>query len=241
MKRLLYAYAAIFTLLHPAATAQHTDRLAAHWEGGVQLPEREMHMVVDLAQNARGEWIGSVSLPDGKIVDAPLRDLSVRQSAVHFAIGFQHDSFEGKLSEDGGGIEGSATSDRGSAPFHLKRTGPADVKLPPASTPLAKELEGNWQGVLELAGQPFRALLRLSHDANGLGVGTLVSVDQDGQEFPITTITQNGRGLDFEIRVIRAKYTGALNAAGTEISGEYAVDAVKLPLVFKRAAESPKR
>lgn len=104
-------------------------------------------MTVDLAKNSKGEWIGSLSIPDAGLVDVPLSGISVEDAtpsrlapfaatAVRFRIAGLPNapSFDGKLSEDGNGLTGTATSDKGSAPFHLKRNGEANVKAPPPST-----------------------------------------------------------------------------------------------------------
>ena len=155
-------------------------------------------------------------------------------------MGIAHDSFEGKVSDDGSVFAGTATSDEGAAPFHLKRSGDANVKVPPSSTSLSKDFEGAWEGTLEVPGKQLRAILKLTR-GSGVAMGTLISLDEGGQEFPITTITQKDRQLQFEIRLIRAKYTGTLDGSGAQIAGEYTTDGLTLPLVFKRAATSAKQ
>ena len=83
--------------------------------------------------------------------------------------------------------------------------------------------------------------MKLARASDGTATGTLISVDQGGQEFPITTITQKEKQLQFEIRVIRAKYSGMLNESGVEIAGEYELPGLNLPLVFKRPAAGIKK
>jgi hypothetical protein len=226
---------AMFAVMNLGAFAQQAPGLAAHWEGGIQLPDHEMRITLDLAKNSKGDWIGSVSIPDGRIVDTPLLEISVKDTAMRFSIGFAHDSFDAKLSEDGNGLTGTATSDHGPAPFQLKRSGEANVKLPPPSTPLSKDFEGPWEGTLDVSGKQLRAVLKLTSASSGVATGTLISLDEGGQEFPITTITQKDQQLQFEIRLIRGKYTGILS--GAEIAGEYTIDGLTLPLVFRRPAD----
>jgi hypothetical protein len=218
------------------AFAQPAPGLAAHWEGEIQIPERELHISLDLAKNSKGEWTGSFSIPSMDIIDAPLTGISVKDISVRFGLGLSSTSFDGTLSQDSTGLAGTATSEKGPAPFQLKRNGEANVKLPPPSTPLSKDFEGAWEGTLDIPGGPLRAVLKLARGSDGTATGTLISVDQGGQEFPITTITQKEKQLQFEIRVIRAKYTGTLDDSGAEIAGEYALPNLNLPLVFKRPA-----
>ena len=233
--------AALLSVMSLGAFAQASSSPSAHWEGAIQLPDHEMGITVDLAKNPAGAWIGSVSFPDGGIVDAPLMQISVDGSAVRFKMGIAHDSFEGKLSDDGSVISGTATSDEGAAPFRLKRSGDANVKLPPSSSSLSKDFEGAWEGTLEVPGKQLRAVLKLTRGSGGVAVGTLISLDEGGQEFPISTITQKDRQLRFEVLVIRSKYTGILDGSGAQIAGEYAQGGLTLPLVFKRAATETKR
>lgn len=132
-------------------------------------------------------------------------------------------TFEGKLSPDGNGVSGTSTSEKGSVPFELKRNGEASLKMPAPSTPLSKEFEGSWEGTLEAPdGGKLRAVVKLARASDGTGTGSLVSLDEKDKQ------------LQFEIRVINAKYNGLLNDAGAEIAGEYAIQGLKLPLVLKR-------
>ncbi len=227
--------AAGLALMSVSGFAQQTPGLAAHWEGAIQTPEKAVRIVVDLAKNSKGEWIGSFSIPAREIVDAPLTGISVKDAAVRFGLGISTTFFDGKLSEDSGGLAGTATSERGTAPFQLKRSGEASVKPPAPSSGLSKDFEGTWEATLDTPEGSLRAVLKLARAADGVATGTLISVDQGEQEFPITTITQKDKQLQFEIRVIRAKYSGSLNGSG-EIAGEYALPELNLPLVFKRQA-----
>jgi hypothetical protein len=227
--RRLVLLTAVFALTNLSVFAQPTSKLAAHWEGAIQTPERELHITLDVAKNSKGEWTGSFSIPSMDVIDAPLTGISVKDTSVRFGLGLSSTSFDGTLSEDGVGLSGTATSEKGSAPFQLKRNGEASVKLPPPSTPLSKDFEGAWEGTLDAPGGPLRAVLKLARASDRTAMGTLISVDQGGQEFPITTITQKEKQLQFEIRVIKAKYTGMLNDSGTEISDEYALQSLNLP------------
>ncbi len=222
----------LFAILSASAFAQQ-----AHWEGTLQMPNREMQLTVDLAKKAGGEWIGSLHLPDAGLNDVPLARISVKEKDVRFVISGlpMPPTFEAKLSDDGNTLAGMAKSNRGDAAFELKRKGDANVKLPPASTALAKEFEGTWQGTLDVPnGRKLRAIVKLARGADGVAQGSLVSVDEDNQEFPLTTIAQKEKQLQFEILVIRSKFTGTLAEGGAEIAGEYVVQGLKLPLILKK-------
>jgi hypothetical protein len=233
--------AALLAVINLGAFAQPVSPLAAHWDGAIQLQDHLMGITLDLSKNPAGQWIGSVSIVDARIVDAPLMQISVDGSTVRFKMGISHDSFEGKVSDDGGVMSGTAASDEGAAPFNLKRSGDANVKVPPSSTTLSTDFEGNWEGTLDAPGKQLRAVLKLTRGSGGVAVGTLISLDEGAQEFPITTITQKDRRLQFEILVIGAKYTGTLDGSGAQIAGDYTQGGLTLPLAFKRAGAAAKQ
>ena len=100
---------AVFALTNLSAFAQPTSGLAAHWEGAIQMPERELRIRLDLAKNSKGEWTGSFSIPSMEIIDAPLTGISVKDTSVRFGLGLSSTSFDATLSQDSTGLAGTAT------------------------------------------------------------------------------------------------------------------------------------
>jgi hypothetical protein len=224
-----------------AGWAQPAAPGSGHWEGAVQTPNGDMAMIVDLAKNAAGVWIGSMSLPAGNVIDVPLTKVSIENNTVRFAMAEipGAPSFEGKLSADANDVSGTATTPGGAAPFQLKRKGDANVKVPPASSALPKEFEGAWEGAIEAGGNRLRVVFKLSRAADGSATGTMISVDQGGQEIPFSTVTVSDKQLQVDIRAIGGAYRGALGANG-EIDGTWTQGPGSLPLLLKRPATEAK-
>lgn len=232
---------ATFTLLTAAGLAQPGGKAAGHWQGEIQIPEKPLGITVDLATNASGAWIGSMSVVGSTSIDVPLTEISVEDAAVRFTAGLPgRTSFVGELSADGSALTGKVANAQGSVPFHVARSGAAAVKLPPASSPLTKDFAGSWEGVLEAGGKSLRVDLKLSAGANGKATGTLVSVDQGNLEIPISTVNINGKELRFESRAVSGKYQGTLGPAG-EVEGQWAQGPSQLPLKFKRVPAETKK
>jgi len=208
---------------------------SGHWEGTLHAPNGDVALTVDLGKNPAGLWIGSLSA--GNIVDVPLTKVSVDNGTVRFAMAEMPGapSFEGKLSADANDLSGAAAAPTGAVAFQLKRKGDANVKLPPASSALSKDFEGHWEGSLELGGNALRIGVKLSRTADGAATGTLISVDQGGQEIPITTVTIKNQDLQFDVRAISGSYHGVLGATG-EIDGNWTQGPGTLPLHLKRPA-----
>jgi hypothetical protein len=200
-----------------------------------------MVMMVDLATNPAGLWIGSMSLPAGNAIDVPLTKVSMENNTVRFAMADTPGapSFEGKLSADANDLAGTATAPGGAIPFQLKRKGDANVKLPAVSSALSKEFEGNWEGAIVAGGNSLRVVMKLSRAADGSAAGTMISVDQGGQQIPISTVTVKDQQLRLDVRAVGGVYNGTLGANG-EIEGTWTQGPNSVPLHLKRSAGETK-
>lgn len=231
--RNLTALGAALTL-SAAAAAQAAPRSAGHWEGKIHMGANEVPMTVDLAQDASGAWIGSFTVPGSTQVDVPLTGITATDSSVHFVLSFpDNPSFDGKLSADGTSISGTASNSQGSVGFDLARTGDAHVNVAPPSSVLPVEFVGRWEGAVSAEGKQLRVAFVLTPAPDGKATGTLISVDQGGQEFKASTVTVDGKKLIFESRSISAVFTGTLGDDGA-ITGEWSQGGARLPLALKR-------
>jgi hypothetical protein len=223
-----------------SATTASSQKGAGHWEGKVILPNQEVKLVVDIAKNASGAWVGTIGAPGTSMLDVPLVQLRVEEATVHFAATVpQLSTFEGTLSAKGDSLAGSATDPRGSAPFTLARTGDAKVNLPAVSSALTKEFEGVWEGASSANGQTRHLVLRLAPGTDGLATASLLSVENGSGELPATTVTIKGKELLIEIRSVTASLHGTLGESG-ELGAEWVQGPVRLAVTFKRAAAEGK-
>lgn len=237
MRNFLTAVLIAFLALS-AALPQSKPAGSGHWEGTLQVPDREMKVAFDLAQNEKGDWIGTFAVPEQNMRDFPLAKIVVKGTSVAFELpGIPGDpSFQGDLSPDGKAIKGDFAQGGGSFPLQVKWVSEASVKLPAKSTPISKELEGAWEGVLATPdGQKLRLRVTLANGADGAS-GTFISLDQSGNEVPLTTITQKASQITLELKMAGITYTGELK--GEEISGTFTQGPGSLPLTFKRAAKN---
>lgn len=235
MKLSLFTLVAACLLYQLPAKAQ-----SGHWEGAIQVPQQEMTIHVDLAQNPKGEWIGSIDIPAQHAKGFPLSDVAVKGNAVTFAMkGIPGDpKFDGKVSADGKAISGDFTQGGANLTFSLKRTGDAVIETPAKSTALSKEMEGSWEGALDVNGNKLRLKVKMANQADGTAGGSLVSVDQGGGEIPITTITQKGSNLKFEVKTVGGSYEGDLTDGA--LVGHWMQGGGTLPLTLKRPQEDKK-
>ena len=203
---------AVVLVVPPFALAQSTAGPSGHWEGAIQVPNRELGVLIDLAKNEKGEWTGAIDIPAQNLKAFPLTGITVKENTARFAIkGPQGDPiFEGRLSADGMSMTGIFSQGGASLDFAMKRTGDARIEAPAKSTPVTKELEGRWEGTLNAGGKSLRLILNMANQSDGAAAGSIVSVDQHGVEIPVATITQNGASLKLDVKRIGASYTGEL-------------------------------
>jgi hypothetical protein len=218
----------------PFLFAQSAPGAAGQWEGKIQTPGPEIGILINLAK-AGDTWKGTIAIPEQNLKGFPLSDISVNGSVVKFAMkGVPGDpTFDGKLAADGKTIAGNFTQSGTPMTFTLSRTGDARIEEPAKSTPLAKQFEGTWEGALDAMGTKLRLVCKLANK-EGVGAGTLTSVDQGNAEIPISSVTQKDSSLVLEVSAVGGTYKGNINAAGNQLTGTWTQGMGSLPLVLNK-------
>lgn len=112
---------------------------------------------------------------------------------------------------------------------------PDQLSTAAAPTKTAMSLEGEWNGTLDTGGQKLRLTLKVKKGADGKLTGTIDSLDQNANGIPISRVDQTGDAVKLELAGIGASYEGKMNAAGSEITGQWKQGGGALPLTFQRA------
>jgi hypothetical protein len=224
----------ILAVVSAPAWGQPTTGPSGHWEGAIQVPGQELKIEIDLASTG-GKWDGRISIPAQNLKAFPLSSIAVQGDAVSFAMkGIPGDpAFKGTVSKDAKTIAGDFTQGGGSLPFALTRTGEAKIEPLPKSTPIATDLEGSWQGTLDVGGKTLRLALKLANQPGGAATGTMISLDQGAAEIPIAAVVQNGAQVRLLVQAVAGVYEGQLKAG--ELTGTWTQGPNTWPLVFKRA------
>jgi hypothetical protein len=210
---------------------------SGRWEGSVQIPDRELTLIVDLAQDSHGSWVGSIIIPGLDIKGAHLIEIAIKDSGAAFSVktgrGLEA-TLKGNLKPDGT-LAGEFIEAGNTAPFVLKKTGPAQVETPPKSTGISRELEGDWKGEYELFGSPRKVTIRLvNHGAEG-ATAEFVVLGKKTNNLPVDLVTQEGDLLTIDSHESGISYEGRFNKATSEIKGTFIQAGIELPLVLRRA------
>ena len=219
---------------------QAAESASGRWEGPAQVPGGEMKLIIDLSEENGQGWIGSIIIPGLGVKGAPLVDLHVRSSDLAFAI-------KGALGSERAGqaeIRAHLTSDGhltgdfrqggNTAPFVLEKTGPAQVDLPPRSTPVSEELKGEWKGEYEMSGYARQVTMKFA----GRGADTpgieFVIVGKKNNNVSVTLLTQDGDFLTIKSDEFGITYEGRFRKEAGEIKGTITQGPFEQPLVMRR-------
>jgi hypothetical protein len=224
-----------FLLILTALLCRAAEPVAARWEGTVRIPGREVRLVLDLAPDTGGRWTGSAILPDRGIKGAPLSDISVHESDVSATIpGVLGDPrIVARLAADGT-LEGELRQGGNTAPLALKRTGPPQVDLPRRSTPVPKELEGEWQGEMTVRGNPVRVKVTMSNRTGEGATAKMVITGRRETALDIDMVTEQSGLLTLEVLAASLTIEGRFHKESGEIAGTYEQGPIEAGLVLHR-------
>ena len=209
------------------------DVISGRWEGTARVPDDELTVVVDLAQE-NGAWVGSIIIPGLDLKGTPLTDIKVQSPDINFAVkgplGIRMNLR--LLAPPENKLAGNFEQAGNRAPATLSKTGPPQVEYPPRSTPVAKELEGEWKGDYEMLGYTRHVSIKFTNHPDG-ATADFVIVGRKHNVLPVDLVTEEGdlvtvdsheMGFSFEGRLRDGKLTGAIRQA-----------AMETPLVLARA------
>jgi hypothetical protein len=215
--------------------AQTPQDPAGHWEGTVQLAGMERSFEVDLAKNQGGELTGTITMREQNLKGLPLQKIAVDGRSVRFQARSDQ-PFTGLLSPDGISITGDVSFSGFAIPFEMTRTGEPRLEVPAKLAPIAKELEGKWEGVMEDSGGRLGLVLAMANQPDGTANAMVINLDEGGLEIPVSSITRTASSVALEFAAVGGSFSGALNHESTELTGTYQQGALAAPLRFRRAA-----
>jgi hypothetical protein len=179
---------------------------------------------------------GTFAQPAQGVKGLPLSTVAVEGRSVKWVLkgGPEATTFDGTLSDDAKTISGTVSQAGQGIPFALTRTGDARVAAVPKNAAIGKELEGTWNGAIEVNGMSMRLIVKMANQPDGTSAGTVVSPDGSGVEIPIA-MTQKASSISLDVPSVGASFTGALNTEGTEIVGTWTQQQTSFPLTLKHA------
>src|SRR5256885_4422831 len=140
----------VFLFTAASLRAQTAVDPSGHWEGLVQVPGMDIAFQIDFAKSGSG-ITGAVSVPAQQLTGLPLQKVVVDGRSIEFQARTDQ-SFDGTMSDDGGSISGSYYIDGAAVPFTMTRKGEARIAATISGGRIGKELEGRWNGTIDVNG-----------------------------------------------------------------------------------------
>jgi hypothetical protein len=214
------------------------EPLTGRWEGAVRIPGEDLTVVVDFSAGNNGAWTGSITMPGLNTKGMPLKDIVLKGSDATFAIktsairGFEA-TFKGHL--DGNGkLTGDFVQGGNTAPFELKQTGPPQVEVPPHSTPIAQELEGEWLGQFQLFGYPRKVTLKLTNNPEHGAAAEFVVVGKRVNNLPVDLVMQDGNLIIVRSSETGITFEGQFQKDKSELRGTFSQGPIEVPFALQR-------
>lgn len=237
----LFLVASVVLVPAHSLFAQSAVDPSGHWTGAVhvpafdQNPAREVAIEVDLARDASGALAGTFGQPAQGVKGLPLSAIAADGTSIAFEIRVSDGGIFNGTFSDATTMSGRFVTTQGghAIPFSLRRTGDAWIAPAPKNAAIGKELEGTWNGSLDVGGTSKRLVLKIANQPDGTAIATIVDLDGSGIEIPIA-VTQQAAHVALDIAVVGGSYAGVLHA-GTQLVGTWTQGPVTLPLSFKRA------
>ncbi len=211
---------------------------AGHWEGNIQLPDREFQVTLDLAKDDKGAWAGTFANISQNATGLPIEAVKLDGNKLTFRLGVG-----GANAPDFNCTVESATAMNcivngpgGSVSGSLKRTGEAKIEKQKASAAVSKELEGDWEGALDTPNGTLRLAVHFKNQPDKTVQATIDSLDQNAMGLPLADVTQKDSSVEFFLRIAGGSFKGTLNKEGTQMVGEWSQGGGSLPLTLKKAA-----
>jgi len=233
--RRICGFAALLAMAFSAAAAGGPE---GRWTGVARVPDRPLTLVVDLAKDSTGAWVGSLTIPGLDVSGTPLGSISVAGNDVAFdsgdALGAPPDglaTFRGRI--EGDAMAGELRQAGNAAPFVLKRVGEAQVDLTTRSKPVADSTQGRWTGEFELGGYPRHVTIDIANQGLATPRVDFVVVGKATTKLPIDFVAEQDGVLRIESRPYRMAFEGKV--AADQIVGSIEAGPVEVPLVLRRS------
>ena len=210
------------TAAPPAGKSSVTPRpasLEGEWSGTLQVGETQLHLVLHLSKDGKGEWHAKVDSLDQAVYGIEANKVTREEDALRFELASAGAQFQGKILPDHKTIRGVWEQGGTGLPLRFEKRA-AGTEARAAANSVSKA-EGTWQGAIETGNMRLRLQLHVSHDEKGGLIAAIDSLDQGIQGIPASKVTEKDGEVKFQLPVFNAVYTGNLSATKNEMKGRW--------------------
>jgi hypothetical protein len=216
----------------PAAASPALPQIAGDWHGALSAGGAELHLVFHFAAGADGALSGTLDSVDQGANGIPVNTVTLKGSKLSLAVDAVKGTYEGDISPDGKQIKGN-WSQGTSLELNLER-GPLKIAESKPAPPT--DIDGNWQGTLDLGSAKLRLVYQIANTQDGL-IAKMQSPDQGASWSSAYPITRSGANITIPIKANGSTYDGKLSSDLSSIDGTFQQGGQSIPLALKRVKE----
>lgn len=209
-----------------AATGRIADpKLEGDWQGTLKINENVgLRLVYHIKKEANGKYTATLDSPDQGAKGLKVNSVTYADGTATLTSKGIAAEYVGKPAADGTSIKGTFTQDGKGLPLSL-------TPIPA----VAAKPDLIWEGKLKAGGGiEIRIVVNLFKEKDGTYTATMDSPDQSVMGLKVDTVSMDKDKLTFAIKLIKGEFSGKLNAAGTEVAGEWKQAGVTMPLTLKK-------
>lgn len=214
----------------PTASAQ---QIAGDWVGLLQAGPAQLELVLHITGDAAAGYRATFDSPDQNVMGLEVGEIALEGTSLTFTLPQVGGTYQGTVHESGTTIAGLWSQGGNALPLELTRRNPGEA--PPPRVPRPGELDGTWNGTVNVQGQMLDVAVHIVTYEDGLG-GTLDVPAQNARGLPITLLTRTGDSIRLEMRIFAATYDGTLDAGRTAITGTWRQPGFESGLALRKAA-----
>jgi hypothetical protein len=225
----------------PVLSKAAIDTLTGTWFGPLKFPGGEMTFVMRFKTDAKGEFGGTLAVPEQGGVELPMSDIQFADNKLSFKIAQISGDYTATVANGamtGAWKQAGPGSPPEGMPVSLKKGEyAAQVYALKLSTESFAALNGAWKGKLELTspqGQKvtLAMVLRFGTSSAGQYVAFIDSPDQKAMNIPVSDATFANGKLSVKVAAVRGEYEATLS--GNTLTGTWTQGPLNTPLVLTR-------
>jgi uncharacterized protein len=120
--------------------------------------------------------------------------------------------------------------------FALAHGAEAQTQTPSAAA-AGQNLEGTWEGAMDVGAMKLRMALKVTKAADGALAAKLDSLDQGANDLQVDAISLRDGAVHFEMKRLQVVFDGTLNKENSEIAGHFKQGGATYQLTLKRVAK----
>ena len=223
----------------PMAAAAYAPRpdsdLQGAWEGTLMVGKVGLRLGLKIAEPASGTFHAQMDSIDQGARNLPVTSLTYNKPGIRFEMTAINGVFEGNVSGRDDEMAGTWTQMGKKFPLTFRRVqanAPSTAGEKDYGQGTSVEVEGHWNGVLEVNHATLHIVFHIASLADGSYSATMDSPDQGAAGIPATAAQFTRPNVRLEWKAIDGVFAGKLENG--RLSGTWSQGKVSLPLTLER-------